>query len=82
MSKKASTVHIFQGGDILGVCALGSVGELLILELGGGEGEWVSFFHAIFKRDLLRCHGNPAHTEPKRAEVVGLIWPDHDGSLS
>ncbi len=72
-------MHLFPGGDILDVCALGGVGELLILELGWGG---VSFFHAIFKRDLLRCHGNLAHTEPERAGVDGLIWPDHDGSLS
>lgn len=40
-----------------------------------------SFFHAISKRDLLCCHGNHAHTEPQRASVHGLIWPDHDVSL-
>ncbi len=39
----------------------------------------MSPFHAILKRDLLCRHGNRAHTEPERAGVDGLIWPDRDG---
>ena len=47
-----------------------------------GGGEMSPFFHAIFKRDLLRRHGNRAHTETERAVADGLIWPDHDASAS
>lgn len=56
------------------VCVGGAGGCLLFFF-------FFSFFHAISKRDLLCCHGNHAHTEPQRASVHSLIWPDHDVSL-
>lgn len=87
MSKETFTVHNFQSGDIFGVCvcvcqrALGDVWAV-DFGVGGGVGGQCLLFHAILKRDLLRRHGNRAHTEPERAGVDGLIWPDRDGSLS
>lgn len=52
---------------------------MVVVVLGG---DMSPFFHAIFKRDLLRRHGNRAHTETERAVADGLIWPDRDASAS